>query len=126
MKQVLLSFVLLNIVFLSGCATAQTSAKTKTDSKPEVKQQQTFEGDYQSSRGVMTPLSCYCSDGGTLTVTEDEKIKVCFDGLKEKPDDCTKISVTGQFQTVANEPEETNPCPKGTMKVFVVESFKCK
>lgn len=129
MKQVLFSFLLLNVVFLSGCSTAQTAAKTKTDSKTEASEKpkkETFTGDYQSSKGVMTPLSCYCNDGGTLTVSEDEKIKVCFDGMKEKPGSCQRISITGHYETLANEPEETSPCERGTMQVFVVEKFKCK
>ena len=124
MKHVLFSVILLNALLLASCSTAKTVSET--DSNTETQKKETFTGDYQSSKGVMTPLSCYCSDGGTLTTSEDEKLKVCFDGLKEKPGDCTKISVTGYYETLANDPEETNPCPKGTMKVFVVERFECK
>lgn len=124
MKQVLFSFIILNALLLASCGTAQPVSET--DSNTETQEKETFTGDYQSSKGVMTPLSCYCSDGGTLTVSEDEKIKVCFDGLKEKPEDCQKITVTGHYETLANDPEETSPCPKGTMQVFVVEKFTCK
>ena len=121
-KQVLFSFALLNVILLAGCGMTQNVSETDSNSL----KQETLTGDYQSSRGVMTPLSCYCSDGGTLAVSEDEKIKVCFDKLDKKPENCQKITVTGHYETLANDPEETSPCPKGTMKVFVVESFKCK
>jgi hypothetical protein len=124
MKQSLFSFALLNVIFLAGCGTTRNA--TVNDSDSAKKEVHAFTGVYQSSTGVMTPLSCYCSEGGTLTVPENGVIHVCFDKLTEKPEDCTQLAVFGHFETIANEPEETNPCPKGTMEVFVVESFKCK
>ncbi|MDH4474276.1 MAG: hypothetical protein QE487_16850 [Fluviicola sp.] len=124
LKQILNSFILLNVLLLASCGT--TKPVSDADSNAETQEKQTFTGDYHSTTGVMTPLSCYCSDGGALLIGENDKISVCFDSMKEKPDDCKQLTVTGHFETLSNEPESTSPCPKGTMEVFVVESFKCK
>jgi hypothetical protein len=124
MKHLLFSLMILNLALLVSCSTVKPISETDTKSTTEEKQ--TLTGDYHSTTGVMTPLSCYCSEGGALLVGQDEKISVCFDGLKEKPDDCKQLTVTGHFETISNEPESTSPCPKGTMEVFVVERFECK
>ncbi|MES2554773.1 MAG: hypothetical protein V4604_01405 [Bacteroidota bacterium] len=128
MKQVLFSFLLLSTLLFADYSMAQTT-KTKSEAKPKAPKapkKETLTGTYQSKRGVMTPLSCYCSDGGMLSTGGETEIKVCFDKLDKKPKDCQKISVTGHYETLANDPEETSPCPKGIMTVFVVEKFKCK
>ncbi|HLP54580.1 MAG TPA: hypothetical protein VK151_06115 [Fluviicola sp.] len=133
MKQILFSFLVMSTLLFTDYSMAQT-AKTKSEAAPKAPKtpkapkgpkNETLTGTYQSKRGVMTPLSCYCSNGGILTVGENE-VKICFDKLGKEPQDCKTIIVTGHYETLSNDPDETSPCEKGTMEVFVVEKFKCK
>jgi hypothetical protein len=123
-KHAFFLIIVVSVVLLAACGTAQNASGN--DANSARKEIYAFSGYYQSSKGVMTALSCYCSDGGTLTLPDQGTVDVCFDGLTEKPENCSKIGVFGHFETIAIEPDETSPCPKGTMEVFIVESFECK
>ncbi len=84
----------------------------------------TLSGTFESKQGVMTPLSCYCFNGGFLTTSDAKSIPVCFDNEANNMD-CKKIRVTGYYKTMTNNPEPTSPCPKGEMTYFGVVSYTC-
>lgn len=96
------------------------SIKKKQPSEPTI----TINGTFESKQGVMTPLSCYCFNGGFLTTSDDKHIPVCFEN-NNNIINCQALSVTGFYKTVKNNPEPTSPCPKGEMTYFRVIRFKC-
>lgn len=98
----------------------------KAQSQPTTTQNETIviEGIFESKQGVMTPLSCYCGNGGYVTTADGKQIAVCFEGLLDAIP-CKKISIKGIYKTVTNSPEPTNPCPKGEMTYLKVLEFRC-
>lgn len=87
----------------------------------------TIVGKFKSKQGVMTPLSCYCYEGGEIITDTKEAINICLKDVKnaENAQNCTKISITGYYITQENNPEPTSPCAKGAMRYFKVISYKC-
>lgn len=84
----------------------------------------TFKGEFKSTQGVKTELSCYCGNGGYLTTETGETISICFDAITLSSD-CNAIEVKGTYIMKSNDPEPSNPCSKGTMKIFKVQSYQC-
>lgn len=116
--------------FLSIIATLLTACST-TNKKPETtavatptEQMLTFTGTYESKQGVMTPLSCYCGNGGYLTPKDEKRIAICFEGNNDWMT-CKNMTITGFYKTIKNNPEPTSPCPKGEMTYLKVVTFKC-
>ena len=111
------AILILPFLVLSVCFTA---CKSKKDTAGK----ETLTGDFRSVQGVMNPLSCYCSNGGYVTLAEGRKVAVCFEN-KEKVS-CSKITVTGTYITKTIKPDPASPCPAGTMTIFQVSSYSCK
>ncbi len=122
----LIAFMMtLSILFsVVSCKTGNSNAKT--DASDDI----TLTGVYQSVRGVMTDLSCYCYNCGTLKTENGESFNISFDAYDkahgETNIDCQKITVTGKMTTVTVENNPNNPCPAGSNEVFVVTGFKCE
>ncbi|MDJ1486310.1 hypothetical protein QNI16_37870 [Cytophagaceae bacterium YF14B1] len=99
---------------LSGQTSTETSA-------PEI----TLEGDFNSLQGVMHPFSCYCGNGGRLTLSDGTKKFICFPDRIPAPD-CQRIKVTGKYVRRAVSAQPSNPCPEGERKFFEVKSYLCQ
>lgn len=111
----------MNYLFCFCCIImASCTVKKSQQTEPTI----TLTGTFESQKGVMTPLSCYCFNSGMLTASDGKKINICF-GENDKEISCKTISVTGFYKTVKNSPEQTSPCPKGEMTYFSVVNFKC-
>jgi hypothetical protein len=96
------------------------SVKKNQPSEPTL----TLNGTFESKQGVMTSLSCYCSNGGFLITSAEKQIPICFENNTTNID-CKTIIVTGFYKTIKNKPEPTSPCKQGEMTYFKVVSFKC-
>ena len=113
MNQYLIIGLIFIIIIIAGCVTNNQKEET------------TLIGNYQSVRGVMDPLSCYCFNAGYLTTPDNDKILICF----EKDDEninCENIQVMGSYQSKKINSEPTNPCPSGEMTLLYVSSYECK
>jgi hypothetical protein len=84
----------------------------------------TLSGTFTSTAGVMTPLSCYCGNSGTVTTTTGKAIEVCFENTQAAIT-CGSIRVKGYYVTKTNAPAPSNPCPKGTRTYFKVLAHTC-
>lgn len=122
------------ITGLLACG-SNKEADLKQDKQPvEAKDQATqtdslitLEGSYESIKGVMKNLSCYCYDAGYLTFDTDEEVGVCFDEMDgDGPGTCEHLTVKGYFKDVTIDPKPTNPCPAGTKKIFIATSYSCE
>ena len=83
----------------------------------------TYSGSFRSVQGVKDPLSCYCANGGYLTITSGERIPIC---LKEEATvTCTSLQVTGSFTQRAAPSEPTTPCPLDSKRVLLVQKLEC-
>jgi hypothetical protein len=108
---------------LSQQTFAQSNPKVPTKKEKVM----TITGKFVSKQGVMTALSCHCYEGGEVTTDKGEVINICLKGVKdaETAKNCIKIRVKGYYINETNNPEPTNPCPKGSMRYFKVISYKC-
>lgn len=86
-------------------------------------QSQTLSGEYRSIMGVRNNLSCYCYNGGFLTLTNGESFNICFDKLKIDKVESGTITVSGHFEDVERESGPIDPCPSGSIKLFIVEEL---
>jgi len=102
-------------------STAQSAVKV-SDEKAE---SETITVPFQSIKGVMNELSCYCYNGGFLTTESGERIAVCITN-EDSEITCEKVSFTGHYETIERAADATSPCPGGEREVFVAESFVCK
>jgi hypothetical protein len=84
----------------------------------------TLRGAFTSTAGVMTTLSCYCGNGGTITTTAGKEIEVCFENAHAEIT-CTNIRVRGYYITKTNAPSPSSPCPQGTKTYFKVLTHTC-
>ena len=87
-------------------------------------QKETIKGSFRSLVGVMHKLSCYCHEGGLITV-DDKQIKACFKNTTMPEKSCSTIEVEGVYETIEIAPESSSPCAGGKMKVFMVSSATC-
>ena len=110
-----MSYLCFFVLFFTACSTNKTQ-----QTEPTLE----LTGVYESKQGVMTPLSCYCGNGGYLTTSDEKRIAICFEGNNDMIS-CKNISVTGFYKTVKNNPEPTSPCKQGEMTYFKVVKFKC-
>jgi hypothetical protein len=121
--------ILLFLTFLVLVFCCPNSVLAQKKSAKQATQAISLEGTFVSTSGVMTPLSCYCGNGGKLTTAKNEEIKLCFDDMKQNKEQdlaaCKTIKVKGYYIEKANNPEPTNPCPKGVMRYFKVISVTC-
>ncbi len=77
-------------------------------------------GAFKSVKGVMDPLSCYCSNGGYVDSPAGETVPVCFDNSQEVFN-TDYIFIEGVMTT--RTIESNGACPEGTMSYLVVESY---
>ncbi len=117
MKKTLISIFVLFIGFTSCSQTKQILQQKGTTVL-------SFSGSYRTVMGVMNPLSCYCFNGGYLKISEEEQISISFDELKINKVKSGKITVTGYYEAIEHESSANDPCPGGTRKIFIVESFE--
>jgi hypothetical protein len=98
----------------------------KSSSKTQVKSE-TFTGKFQSVKGVMNELSCYCYDAGYLTTSDGNRIAVCFEKTTSDSINCFEnLTVSGIFENVKRESSQNDPCPAGEMTILKVTEYKCK
>ncbi len=113
-----IAIILVLFVGFTGCS--QTKETTQQNDTTTL----TFSGTYRTVMGVMNPLSCYCYNGGYLTISDDERISISFDDLKMDKVKSGKITVTGHYEEIEHESSAKDPCPGGVRKIFIVESFE--
>ena len=118
MKKTLFIALTLSISLIACSQTKQT-ATTKMKNE-------TYTGSYRSIMGVMNPLSCYCSNGGYLTISDEEKISISFDELNIDKVRSGEITVSGSFEEITHESGEMDPCLSGTRQILIVKSFSIK
>ncbi len=107
------------LIILSG-----VSCKSKRQAVSQ-KETQTIEGTFESKKGVMNIVSCFCHNSGYLKSKTGEEIPVCISD--EKADvSCEKVKMTGEYVTITHEKENNGVCPATTMTYFRVSSFSCK
>lgn len=74
-----------------------------------LKEDVSFSWKFESVRGVMDSLSCYCFNAGYVETDDGEKISVCFDHFDEEIN-CENIHVTWNYGIKKINPETTSPC----------------
>lgn len=118
---------LLSCLLLTSCSTGKKviseSDDLVADSPPPVVTT-TIQGSYKSTKGIMTKLSCYCSNGGTITTESGKEFLICFSENIEVPN-CDNLTVTGNFTMKELQSEESSPCPSGQIRYLKVKDFKC-
>lgn len=127
------TLIFASFMILAATAWTQQTKSTASPTLPPAQESTvTYVGDYQSLRGVMQPLSCYCFDGGILTTRSGRKVNVCFEnGELEnalQTDDkiqCKRIKVMGVMKEKFYESDGNSPCPSGSMTYLRVTSFRC-
>lgn len=80
-------------------------------------------GGFEDVSGVMNNLSCYCGNGGYITIKNNEKIAVCFENNEKVT--CTNITANGFYENKKINPGKISQCSAGEMKYLKVSSYKC-
>lgn len=99
------------VLILAGCTTKKPSDHIS------------ITGEFESVRGVMNNLSCYCANGAYIIVGDSEKVPICFEDDTEI--NCKNITVDGFYENKTINPSQNNPCPAGEMKYLKASSYKC-
>lgn len=86
---------------------------------------ETIEGSFESLKGVMKDLSCYCFNCGYITTSSGEEIPVCFENDEIKVN-CSNIIAKGFYKEESIEPDNNSPCSAGKMRIFYIDTFECK
>ena len=102
-----------------GCKSAPTQQKQDTNEN-----ETTITGDFRSIQGVMDELSCYCFNGGYVTLESGEETAVCFDKDAEVKG-CNQIKLSGILEEKTINPEKTSPCTAGDMTILEVTAYEC-
>ncbi|KKP37328.1 hypothetical protein A2483_04545 [Candidatus Peregrinibacteria bacterium RIFOXYC2_FULL_33_13] len=124
MSQLSLNLTLTIILTITGCISSETPTQKNPGNNPN--QTTELQGSFESIKGVMKPLSCYCYNSGYLTTGNKEKIPVCFED-KELDISCDQISIIGTYKTKKITPNPTsNSCPPGEMSIFYVMNYTCE
>lgn len=84
----------------------------------------TLTGKFESTKGVMTQLSCFCYNGGYLITEGGKKVAVCFPKDEEEIP-CTLISIVGEYVTETKDSDPNGVCAGGTITYLSVSSFEC-
>ncbi len=104
--------------------TQEETPSLQENTPPEVlPEKDAFQGEFHSMRGVMNPLSCYCYNGGYL-MEDGQRIPLCFD-KGEMEVECRKVKVQGFYKTIKVDANPQSPCPAGSRKVFMVQTYEC-
>jgi len=85
-------------------STAQSVVKV-SDEKAE---SETITVPFQSNKGVMNELSCYCYNGGFLTTESGERIAI-FITNEDSEITCEKISFTEHYETIERAEDGNKP-----------------
>ena len=88
-----------------------------------------FEGTFESTKGKMDKLSCFCYDGGYLEIGYNEYVELCFSELDESQleaiEGCERIRVMGGFVEKHIEYNPQSPCSGGSMLLLMVTKVEC-
>ena len=120
MKTIIFVYFLALITAGSSCFSGNNGNEATNNEEEE------FTGTYDSKTGVMNSISCYCFEVGYFTNKKGEEFPICFDEYGEEPDCTENLYIKGYFEDITIEPENTSPCPAGTMEIFIVTEYECK
>ncbi|MCB9235286.1 MAG: hypothetical protein H6581_26765 [Bacteroidia bacterium] len=123
MKAGFFTLTALALLLAAGCKSSEKPQKTE-EGRVTVSEELTFTGTFQSKRGVMHPLSCFCGNGGILTTEGGKQISACF-GEKEEVERCKTMRVKGVWVNKAIDPGESSPCREGEMEILEVKDYTC-
>ena len=84
----------------------------------------TLSGSFESKRGVMVALSCFCYNGGYLNTASGEEIAICIADDKTEIN-CKNPTFTGDYVTLTQAKDTNGVCPGGTMTYFKATSVRC-
>ena len=123
MRTYLIASCTVLLLAIVSCKTARTTLPYGSGDKYPEAEVFTLEGEFRSTKGVMTSLSCYCYNSGVIKQADESTIDICFEENVEVP--CTKIRVTGRYITESKQVDPNNPCASGSMQLFKVISYTC-
>ena len=121
MKSKILLIFFASLTILSSCFLGKKNKTTNTTTTAKE-----YTGSYVRKTGVMNNISCYCFKVGNFTTEAEETIVICFDKIDDEPTCSENLHIKGSFESVTIQPEDTSPCPAGTMEVFMVSEFECR
>jgi hypothetical protein len=112
-------YIYIYVLLLLSLTTCKTQQAVSNPSE-EI----TLSGTYETRRGVMDALSCFCYNGGYITTAKGERIAICIadEGINI---DCKRVLVKGKYLTVTKEKEPNGVCAGGTMTYFEANTVSC-
>jgi len=132
MSKILCFFLLISCLSLACTQKASDNSVSiqkshKTEHQPKLQQMTekvTLQGKFESKKGVMTQLSCFCYNCGYLITGSGQRVAICFPKDEEEIN-CTAISVTGEYVTETRASDPNGVCSGGTLTFLKVSSFEC-
>jgi hypothetical protein len=120
MKHFIIFIFGLSLLHLFACHSSKKQTTTKAEKSDEI----SLTGSFESKKGVMVSLSCYCYNCGYLTTSDGESVSVCIED-KNTDIDCKKPTLKGKYVTVTKEKDANGVCSGGTITYFMVSSVIC-
>ena len=85
----------------------------------------TVTGEFKGVSEITNRLSCYCTQGGFITMSNGKKVLVCFPDDAEVKE-CANMVVTGVYEDGNAGADVNNPCPSGAQTFLRVSEFHCE
>ena len=123
LKKFFLTLELILILFSCGTAKNETTIPISTSEKQEL-----IGIFFESKKGVMHQLSCHAYNIGYLSTDSKNKVIICFDRMENSENieiNCSKISVTGNFEDHEIKNDENGVCSASKLSIFYVSEWKC-
>ncbi len=118
--------LLLSIFGLTVLTTSCFTNKRSNNNSVKNTEKLEYIGTYDSKKGIMNDISCYCFEVGFFVATSGEELVICFEELKEEASCSENLKITGYLKTVTISPENTSPCSAGKREIFYVTDFECQ
>ena len=113
---------LLSMILILSCSASCRAPQTPTTAQSA--KTTTLSGSFESKRGVMVALSCFCYNGGYLNTSSGEEIAICIADDKAEVS-CKSPTFTGEYVTVTQAKDANGVCPGGTMTYFKATLVRC-
>jgi len=136
MKKNILVILILSVVLMGCFSSNNSNTESNTTTKGEVQtesnnnlieegEQNSYFGTYDSKKGVMTDISCYCYQTGYFTTEDGEEFVICFKDDMEEATCSENLKIEGYFENVTITSDENSPCSAGEREIFYVTKFEC-
>ena len=115
------------ILILSAFISLLVFTNSNCENSANLQKEISITGKFESKKGVMDKISCYCYNSGYLTTDKGDRIAICLEIKDHETIKCKeKITFTGNYEERTHGDSKNNPCPSGKMMIFIAKKYICE